>query len=59
MTDVLEKVYPSSIEIVGEWLVEVDCDVTDALGEVADYLIESSQTEPKVPLQIMRKSRLK
>jgi hypothetical protein len=30
-------------------LVEVECDVTDALGEVADYLQESSQTEPQNP----------
>ena len=49
MTDVLEKFHPLSIEIDGEWLVEVECDVTEALGEEADYLIESSQTEPQSP----------
>jgi hypothetical protein len=45
----LEKADPSSIEADGEWLVEVECDVTDALGEIADYLQESSQTEPQTP----------
>ncbi|CAB4024185.1 Hypothetical predicted protein [Paramuricea clavata] len=45
----LEKADPSSIEADGEWLVEVECDVTDALGEIADYLQESSQTEPQNP----------
>ncbi|CAB3980748.1 Hypothetical predicted protein [Paramuricea clavata] len=38
----LEKADPSSIVADGELLVDVECDVTDALGEVADYLQESS-----------------
>jgi hypothetical protein len=45
----LENADPSSIVADGEWLVDVECDVTDALGEVADYLQESSQTEPQNP----------
>jgi hypothetical protein len=45
----LEKADPSSIVADGEWLVEVECDVTDALGEVADYFQESSQADPPNP----------
>lgn len=44
----LENADPSSIEANGEWLLEAECDVTDVLGEIADYL-ESNQPEPKSP----------
>ena len=44
----LENANPSSIEANGEWLLEAECDVTEVLGGIADYL-ESNQPEPKSP----------
>ena len=45
----LENADPLSIEANGEWLLEAECEVTEVLGEIADYL-ESNQPEPKCPL---------
>jgi hypothetical protein len=32
----------------GEWLVEVERDVTEALGEVADYLVNRTKPSPSI-----------
>ena len=44
----LENADPSSIETKCEWLLEAECEVTEVLGEIADY-VESNQPEPKSP----------
>ncbi|CAB4006844.1 Hypothetical predicted protein, partial [Paramuricea clavata] len=46
LTTELEELDPASIETDGSWLEEVEFDVNEVLGEVAEYLLKSESPSP-------------
>jgi hypothetical protein len=46
LTKELEVLDPASIETDGSWLEEVEFDVNEVLGEVAEYLLKSESPSP-------------
>ncbi|CAB4040345.1 Hypothetical predicted protein, partial [Paramuricea clavata] len=46
LTKELEELNPASIETDGSWLEEVEFDVNEVLGEVAEYLLKSESPSP-------------
>ncbi|CAB4018436.1 Hypothetical predicted protein, partial [Paramuricea clavata] len=46
LTKELEELDPASIETDGSWLEEVEFDVNEVLGEVAEYLLKSESPSP-------------
>ncbi|CAB4041060.1 Hypothetical predicted protein [Paramuricea clavata] len=46
LTKELEELDPASVETDGSWLEEVEFDVNEVLGEVAEYLLKSESPSP-------------